>query len=153
MKLLSAFFFFLVLSFNALAAPQFKDYPVEIYNGSGHSVVLNKETRLFKTRFKEAGKSSVNFAGKYVMSSVGCGTACVSYFYVDKKSGMTSFVPENLQPDYNDMECENEVYYKPNSRLFVISSVLSGVCSVAYYEFLDGKFKLIETQPFVGSVK
>lgn len=151
MKSLYALILLCTLSFSAQAAPQFKDYPVDVYSGVGHNVVLNKETRLFKTRFKEAGKASVNFAGKYVMSSVGCGTACVSYFYVDKKSGLTNFIPENLQPDYNDMECENEVYYKPNSRLFIASSVLNGACSVAYYEFLDGEFKLIETQPFKGA--
>ena len=133
-----------------VATPQFKDFPADVYTGKSKPAVISKQFIALKTRVKSASKWDANFAGHYVVDSVGCGTECAVYFYVDLKAGRVAYLPESLQPDYSDIECESEAYYKPNSRLFVASSMLSGACSVAYYEFLDGKFKLIETQPFQG---
>ena len=146
-KLLSSLLFLPLL---AQAAPQFKDYPVEMYDGVRHEVVLNKETSSFKTIFKKAAKYPVNFAGKYVIQSFGCGAMCESYMMIDIKTGKTS-IRDDLMVNLSDPTCDNSLYFKPNSLLLVqaISSEKEGQCSVNYYVEENGKLKLIETQPFV----
>ncbi|TDR31273.1 hypothetical protein [Hydromonas duriensis] len=137
----------------AQAAFRFKDYQVEAYIGPRHNVTLNKDTKQFKSRFIETGKMPINFAGHYVVNSFGCGTGCARYFYVDVKTGEAKFLPEYLQVDYNDQDCENEVYFKPDSRLFVVSGMQKGSCSVNYYQELDGGFKFVGSQPLSKAVE
>ena len=69
---------------------------------------------------------------------------------VNAQTGEAKFVPD-LSMNLIDMDCEHELYFKPNSRLVVQSDSKyeSNQCIVNYYVEDNGKLKLIETQPFV----
>lgn len=157
MKLLSAFFLFFVLSFRVIAAPQFKDYPVELYTGKPQAFIADKETRVFKTRFKEAG-NKVDFAGHYSIGGFGCGALCQHPIAVDLKTGKGNYLVGATTGCYKEGGyIESETYYKPDSRLFIFAGQLDGdnedadKCLIHYYVEENGKLKLIDKQPFAKS--
>lgn len=59
----------------------------EIYQGKNASIVLTKEDRMFKTRLTNAAKEMPNFAGRYIVTTWGCGAECLMGVAIDAKIG------------------------------------------------------------------
>ena len=125
--------------------PQFKDYPVKVYSGpSAKLVVDSDDIRLFKTRLSGALKEKPTFAGEYIVAAWGCGAGCVSFNFVNKRTGKV------LKDGFGGEEGEMVEDYKPNSSLMVTSSTTydSNYNPTGYfanfYILKNNKFQLIQ---------
>ncbi len=142
----------LLASNMAFSQMKFSDYPAKLYKGKYKPVKLTKDTRSFRTRFKNMQYASINFAGRYVLNYVGCGTTCSFGMLYDTRSGKTSFLPSGslsacyLQDDVKD----TEIYFKKQSRLLIMAGVFNeeSSCQTRYYLMKNGKLKLIKTTKF-----
>ena len=101
------------------------------------------EAGRFRTALNEGLKQGVNFAGKYTVVTVGCGTACQQHFVVDRETGkVLDMVQSSLGAKYN-----------PESRLFVVNPPDSTVnyqectyCAPEAYVFENGKFRKVQAK-------
>ena len=69
------------------------------------------DARQFRTALREGLKQGINFAGRYTIVTVGCGTACQVHYVVDRSNGK---VLDKLQGSAG-------ASYSPDSRLFVLN--------------------------------
>ena len=68
----------------------FKDYTVKLYNGKKSPINYNSHqyAKAFKTLIQQSYQSpNPDFAGSYNTVSWGCGTACVNYAMIDRRTG------------------------------------------------------------------
>ena len=144
----------LIFVFSSLAVfgqnrvPQFKDYPAtEKFTGRNAPVIIGKNERMFRTRLREAAKEKPNFAGRYILTSWGCGTSCLMGAVIDAKTGkvywwnFTVCCWENTDEDFNPIE------FRLNSRLLVFSGLRNegGATGAHFYKFENGRFVFIKT--------
>lgn len=59
------------------AEPKFADYPAAVYRGARKNVVIDNDTREYRTKFRETNAMPISFAGHYVVNSFGCGTGAL----------------------------------------------------------------------------
>jgi hypothetical protein len=111
------------------ALPAFANYPVTArYTGPHAAPRLRPGTAAwqFRTRIREAATQPVNFAGRYVLATWGCGAECVSYAILDAKTGAVYFddrtvccwgtaVPDDFEPVRGQL----------NSRLLICTGLLN----------------------------
>ncbi|MBQ6656288.1 MAG: hypothetical protein IJM64_03250 [Ottowia sp.] len=111
----------------------------------------------FRTRARDALKyarenpaEGVNFAGKYIIFSYGCGTSCIAFNVIDAASGKIfdglgiSGYP--VEEGWVDL---NLKYEKSSTLLYVQGGIEQGTGSFVF-EFKDGKFHLLQHSPVVG---
>jgi len=125
--------------------PQFKDYAVtETYTGKTAPVVLTRGDRMFRTVLREAAKEKPNFAGRYILTAWGCGTACLMGAVIDAKTGKVYWwgfsiccwraeVDDNFQP----------IEFRLNSKLIVFSGIRNEKDNdngAHFYKFEHGRF-------------
>src|SRR6185369_11667024 len=69
--------------------PRFEDYPARnMYKGPNARLVLTRADMTFKTRLRVAARErKTNFAGHYIVTTWGCGSACVDGAVIDAKTG------------------------------------------------------------------
>ncbi len=129
----------------------------EEYRNSGNYAVPNlyrgklaaldensdKDARAFRTALNEGMKQGVNFAGKYTVVTVGCGTSCQVHYVVDRENGK---VLDKVQSSMG-------ARYSADSRLFIINPTDSTVnynecrnCTPEAYVFENGKFRKLEAK-------
>ncbi|MER2996827.1 hypothetical protein [Pontibacter populi] len=99
------------------------------------------DAHAFKNALREGMAKGVNFAGKYTVVTVGCGTACQQHFIVDRESGK---IVEKI-------EGSTGAKYSPNSRIFILNPPDSTInynnckdCAPQAYELVDGKLREIK---------
>ena len=103
------------------------------------------DARTFRTAIRSALQGGVNFAGRYTVVTVGCGTGCQQHFVVERETGK---VLDKLQGSAG-------ASFTPDSRLFILNPPDSSLnyaacpgCAPQAYEFKDGRFiKLPEPAP------
>ena len=103
------------------------------------------DARTFRTAIRKALQDGVNFAGKYTVASIGCGTGCQQHIVVDRETGK---VLDKLQGSAG-------ASFTPDSRLFILNPPDSSLnytecpnCAPQAYEFKNGRFiKLPEAAP------
>lgn len=94
--------------------PQFNDYPAQIYSGKPAKLLLNNETaKLFRTRLSASLSQKPVFAGEYVLTGWGCGAECLSYTFVNKRTGQV------VEKDFGGETGDEIIKYKLNSNLLV----------------------------------
>ncbi|WP_299824657.1 hypothetical protein [uncultured Pontibacter sp.] len=98
----------------------------------------HSEAKTNKSAINEGLKQGVNFAGKYTVVTVGCGTDCQMHYVVDRENGK---VLDKLQGSKG-------ATYTPTSRLFILNPPDSTInynncsnCTPEAYIFEEGKFK------------
>jgi len=98
----------------------------------------HSDARTYRTALNKAMKEGVNFAGKYTVVTVGCGTGCQIHYVVDRESGK---VLDKVQGSAG-------ASYSPDSQLFILDAPDSTLnyaecpdCEPQAFEFTDGKFK------------
>ena len=146
------FVFILLSSLTLVAAseqnpvPQFRDYPASnTYVGKPAKLkLLSPDEKIFRTRLREALQQPANFAGEYVLSTWGCGAACLYGAVVSLKTGRVTFLPGSI--------CCWEGAGKPlefrgNSRLIVAAGVVNEQWEYGahFYEFEKDSFKHLKT--------
>lgn len=74
----------------------------------------DKPYAAFRTRLSAAARERANFAGKYVVTQIGCGTGCNNAYVIDKSTGHILAFP--LRGEANG---ELNLSHKPTSTLIV----------------------------------
>ena len=133
--------------------PRFRDYPVkDIYKGRPAPVRLTRDDRAFRTRLREAARQKANFAGRYVLTTWGCGTGCQLGAAVDLKTGRVHWLPHRLccwpsgEPPY-----PLPVTFRLDSRLVALAGArgetetADGEVGVHFYDFRGGRFRYLRT--------
>ncbi|MDX5418046.1 MAG: hypothetical protein LPK07_02145 [Hymenobacteraceae bacterium] len=99
------------------------------------------EARTYRTALSRGLKQGVNFAGRYTVVTVGCGTSCQQHFVIDRQSGK---IMDKLQSSVG-------ASYSADSRLFIINPPDATIdyeecryCTPEAYTFEDGKFRKLE---------
>jgi serine/threonine protein kinase len=138
--------------------PKFADYPVtEIYSGRNAPVILDSESKTFKTRLNEASlNKKVNFGGHFIVTAWGCGTGCLMGAVIDAISGKVYMIPFSVSGwDIVDGEFKpvddnfQPIEYRLNSNLIVFSGYLNekDVNGAHFYKFENGQFVFLYTNP------
>lgn len=116
----------------------------EMYSGRLAPLDANSapEAKTYQTALREGLKKGVNFAGKYTVVTVGCGTACQMHYVVDRETGK---VLDGLQSNTG-------ATYSAGSSLFVVNPPDTAIdyeecryCTPEAYKFENGKFVKIST--------
>lgn len=124
----------------ACAAPQFQDLPSTIYTGKRMEARLtDKQSRQYASMLRTASHRPINFAGRYVLTSWGCGASCVMAAAVDAKTGTVTWLPFTVccwAPDVLE-----PIEYRLESRLLVVHGNIneSGAASDVHYYGFDGR--------------
>ena len=133
-------------------APSFRDYPAgRVYRGRVAPVVLDADSRAFRTRLREAAKGRPNFAGRYIVTAWGCGTGCLVGAAIDARTGRVHWFPHQAYADYDAPPDFEPVRFRLDSRLIVIygAGAEDGEEDLGthYYEFAGGRFRQVGFVP------
>lgn len=120
-----------------IAAPRFQDFPTPRYAGkSVEAKLADKQSRQYSSILRTASHHPVNFAGRYVLATWGCGASCVMGAAVDAKTGTVIWLPFTVccwTP-----EIVEPLEFRLDSRLLVVHGNLneSGAAGdVHYFDF------------------
>jgi hypothetical protein len=96
----------------------FADFPIStVYRGEVQFPDFRGRDRdfsTFRTRIKDAMRDGANFAGKYRIVTIGCGTGCRFYYVADVSSGHVIGFPLAGE-DYGHLD----LFYKLDSSLVI----------------------------------
>jgi hypothetical protein len=129
--------------------PRFEDYPVAVtFKGRNHPVVLDDNSRTFRTRLREAGREKPNFADHFVVTTWGCGTGCVMGAIVDVATGKVHWFPGDLCCWYEMGEEVEPVEFRRDSKLIILNGTLNEQGDVArrFYKFEKNSLVLLKTE-------
>ena len=128
-------------------------------NGS-FSVVVHPIQKFAHTQIPTAGidykveqflrysdSEPLNFADKFTLGEIGCGTGCVEYCLIDRTSGAV-FSGLDFNQDFpNDYNGPTGFYYRRDSRLFIVyhATAFQYPVHVSYYDWSGTNMTLLET--------
>lgn len=151
--------FFVAMYFNVYAqkTPTFTQYAVEVEKKTTKNINFNShpEATIYQTNLKNAlAHSAVNFGGKYILTTWGCGSGCLQGAIIDVHSGNV-FFPQELQGvDEGGILTSNQdmLEYKKESKLLIIrgyvgngfESETQSNLGIYYYEWNGKSFKLLK---------
>lgn len=135
----------------AQTTPTFNQYVVKVEKIKSVKVNLksHKDAKRFRTNLRNAAKKGVNFAGHFILMTMGCGTNCTDSAIIDARNGKV-FFPDELGPfmfGLCDLPDDTETFvYRANSRLLVLSGMRGegGRCGIYYLEWTGTKFKQVK---------
>lgn len=123
----------------------------EVYKGRNAPVVLDADSRSFRTRLREAAKLKPNFAGRYVVTGWGCGTGCTVGALIDVKTGRVYWFPHQAYSDYEAADDFEPVRFRLHSRLIIIYGAAGedGEADLGthFYEFDGRRFRQVHFVP------
>ena len=131
--------------------PRFSDYPVrEHYRGKTAPLVLTRAARVYRTRLKEAAQGKPNFAGRFIVTTWGCGTECLEGAIIDARTGRVFMLPFTLccwSPGTVDDNFK-PVDHRLNSSLIILSGARDekdGDYATRAYRFQNNRLVLVKT--------
>jgi hypothetical protein len=165
-KILAVFALILCLSGHTPAQkpadePRFEDYSVFKWRGKVAPLDLRshpfarKYRTLLRQQIKEEG---INFAGRYTLATVGCGTGCSISAIIDARTGRAFFPKEllgwtGIVGDYEPPEGEEAWTYRPGSALLRligrpnigrVDEERYGPSGIYYYEWNKNRLRLVK---------
>lgn len=113
------------------SAPQFKDYPTQVFTGSHARLRLSRSDKFYQTRLRLAAGQEVNFAGHYILALWGCGYSCLTMRIMDVRTGKVlptqglgfidfHAVSDGLLDSTAKLPGEGPVKFKADSQLLVL---------------------------------
>ena len=141
--------------------PRFEDFRVKVWRGKAAPLNLQSHplARKYRTLIRQQMRDvGVNFAGRYTVASVGCGTGCSITAIVDARTGKAYF-PKQLSAwtgivgDYEPPEDEDPWTYHSTSRLLRalgreniggISEERYGPSGIYYYEWKNNRLRTVK---------
>lgn len=153
-SLLAVSFLLPTIQADNTTSPKYKDYKVtQQYRGRTAKLRLDTEdTRMFRTRLRDALASPVSLAGEYVVATWGCGTSCMHGGVVSKKTGKAVLFPWSICCWSGE---GGNLFTRANSRLFIVAGKMGegedttdetgGVHGAHFYEFTGTEFKYIRS--------
>ena len=142
----------LIFSFSTYAKnPTFQDYPASAYTGKNQPLKLTAQSRKYRTLFKQMSQQQSNFAGHYVMETVGCGGGCSFALAYNVKTGQSFVLPDTFADCYSKEKGfkQNDIFYQKDSRLVMAVGSRHGdqaQCETVYYLVENNHFKEISRQ-------
>ncbi len=130
------------------AVPAFTDYtvPAKAVARRPKLKTNNEFSRMFVTRLGNAlAGTSVNFAGHYIMVTIGCGNGCLYGGYIDAESGQARELPFSVSPPGLYRE-EDPIEHRADSRLLIVSGNLNdadGPAMKYFFALKDSKLQPI----------
>ncbi|HEX8459285.1 MAG TPA: hypothetical protein VF656_18480 [Pyrinomonadaceae bacterium] len=142
-------------------APRLEDYAVEVRRGEVAPLDLGSHplARKYRTAIREQLlQEGVNFAGRYTLAAVGCGTGCAIGAIIDTRTGRAYFPPElhgwtSIVGDYEADESEDLWTFRPHSRLLRglgrpnlgrAGEERYGASGIYYYEWTNNRLRLVK---------
>jgi hypothetical protein len=132
--------------------PRFNDYPVnERHTGKTAPLVLSRAAREFRTRLRQAAAEKPNFAGRFIVTTWGCGTECVYGAIIDAKTGQVFMLPFSLccwGPGTGRDDNFKPVEFRLGSNLIVLSGARDekdGDYATRFYRFQNHRLVLVKT--------
>lgn len=118
-----------------------------IYNGPIHDVDFESkpEAKKFRAKINEAMKGGVNFAGKYVVASWGCGTSCQSSAIIDAETGVITQYGIGSEYGLSFKKESRLLVVNPPENVMDLAAMPIGIQS-EWYEMRDGMLTLLERQ-------
>ncbi|MBD2745842.1 hypothetical protein IC232_03935 [Microvirga sp. BT688] len=111
-----------------VSVPQFPDYPVNrIHKGTNAKPILDDPNKnSYRTRIREAAQQQANFAGRYVITTWGCGTGCNRGAVINLATGKVKMLPFGLVTAWSNSEEEScaggpDFGFELNSSLIVMT--------------------------------
>ncbi len=124
--------------------PTFEQYPVTShYTGPVRSLkLISAQDKEFRSHLAETAQRPVNFAGHYVLSTVGCGASCVLTSILDAKTGRVSWLPFSLGCWNSDVL--DPVQFRLDSDLLVLSGKRDEASDgTSYMRLVAGRFQTV----------
>lgn len=144
-------------------APDFKEYPADVYAGKPAPLNLrsNRMARTYRTSIREQlNERGINFAGHYTIAVMGCGAGCSITAIVDARTGVAYFPSEldgwSVEPGVYDFADNEDVQtFRADSLLLKIIGAPRlgakeswGPGGIYYYEWKNNRLKQLK---FVAS--
>ncbi|HGH3631499.1 hypothetical protein VXR13_03350 [Acinetobacter baumannii] len=142
----------LLFSFSTYAKnPTFQDYPASVYVGKSQPLKLTSKSKKYRTLLKQMSQQQPNFAGSYVMETVGCGGGCSLALAYNAKTGQGFVLPDTFADCYSTEKGfkQNDIFYQKDSHLVMAVGSRSGDqerCETVYYLVENNHFKEIFKQ-------
>lgn len=142
----------MIFSFSTYAkTPTFQDYPAQTYTGKNQPLKLTLQSKKYRTLFKQMSQQQPNFAGHYVMETVGCGGGCSFALAYDAKTGQSFVLSDTFADCYSEQKgfTQNDIFFQKDSRLVMAVGSRYGdhaQCETVYYLVEKNQFKEISKQ-------
>jgi len=137
----------LALSTQAFAQPSFAEFAVtRPYMGKTAKPLLRTEQdKEFKTRLQAAARGKPNFAGQYILATVGCGASCILTSIIDARSGKVAWLPFTICC----WDSGKPLDFHLDSSLLVVHGMRDEQepNGTSYYAFEEGKLRLVAQLP------
>jgi hypothetical protein len=142
-------------------APRFEEFRAKVWRGKTAPLNLQSHplARKYRTLIRQQTRDArVNFAGRYTLASLGCGTGCSITAIVDARTG-NAYFPKQLSAwtgivgDYDPPENEDPWTYHSTSRLLRaigreniggISEERYGPSGIYYYEWKNNGLRTVK---------
>jgi hypothetical protein len=125
----------------------FATYPVtEHFSGKPAALrLVSKQDHEFRTALRRAAQASPNFAGHFILTSVGCGASCVMTAAIDAKTGKVAWLPFTLC--CWDEQVREPIAFRLDSDLIILHGRKNeGESGTWMMRFVDGKFAPISAR-------
>lgn len=141
--------------------PRFEQYRADVWAGRPAPLDLRSHplARRYRTLVRQQqSEEGINFAGRYTLASVGCGTGCSVTAIVDARDGRAYFPRAldgwtNIVGDYDPPEGEEMRAYRADSRLLRLvgrpnigraGEERYGPGGIYYYEWTGARLRLVK---------
>lgn len=124
------------ISAEALAAPRFEDLPAQLYTGKPASVDLKgAKSRRYASELRLASRQPVNFSGRYILATWGCGASCVMGAAIDAKTGSVTWLPFTVC--CWKLEITEPLEYRSDSHLLIVHGNLNEKATASEIHYFD----------------
>lgn len=130
------------------SAPSFEQFPIteRFAKPAAPPYLKRQRDREFRTALNEAAKKPVNFAGHYVLTTIGCGASCVLVAALDAKTGRVAWLPFTLC--CWNVSIPEPVLFRLDSDLLILNGQRNeaGAPGPHYFRFTRGRFAELDSR-------
>jgi hypothetical protein len=131
-----------VLAYASGTPPAFSAFPASAHaqRHSARLLLESAQDKEFQTALREAFRQPVNFAGHYVLTTIGCGASCVLVAALDATTGRVTWLPFTVCCWAAPID--EPVEFRRDSELLVIHGQRDeqGSAGPHYYRLTGGRF-------------
>jgi hypothetical protein len=129
------------------AGHTFADYPANVEKLARNATVKlrTRDDKAFRTNLIHASQKPANFAGHYVLTTIGCGASCILTSAIDIKTGRVFWIPDTLCC-WDDAVTE-PVAFHADSRLLVLEGRRNEkTYGTWYWKMTSAGFRLVDSK-------
>ena len=127
----------------------FDKYPVKAEKVKPKILVLDQQSRKYRTLLTEMSSKPFNFSNHFVAETYGCGGGCSGLLVFNAKTGRGLLMKEQFSDCYTQKHgfTQNDIFFEKNSRLIVAVGTRTGEqyqCEQVHYVIEKDQFKQIK---------